>query len=88
MSHFEPPGPVARARNVVKSRSDEEAPPLRPRRPPPPNARCPRCGSAELSSLPTFSTGEGLAYRPIAEDVLCRHCSFIGLPELTEEAAE
>ena len=43
-------------------------------------ARCPACGSAELSSLPTFALGCGVAYRAIADDVYCRRCGFMGQP--------
>jgi hypothetical protein len=43
-------------------------------------ARCPLCGGAELSSLPTFALGCGVAYRAIADDVYCRYCGFMGPP--------
>ena len=53
----------------------------KPKRPPP-SARCPNCGNSELSSLPTFSAGSGVAMRPFAEDILCHGCGFIGMPDL------
>ena len=49
---------------------------------PPASARCPACGHADLSSLPTFSAGSGVALRPYAEDILCHGCGFIGVPDL------
>lgn len=49
---------------------------------PPPSARCPGCGHAELSSVPTFSAGSGVANRPFSEDVYCHRCGFIGMPAL------
>jgi hypothetical protein len=48
---------------------------------PPSGARCTQCSSAELSALPMFSTGSGIAFRPTADDVLCRRCGHIGLPK-------
>jgi hypothetical protein len=47
---------------------------------PPENARCARCGSADVSARPTFSSGAGVAWRPNADDVFCRRCSFQGQP--------
>jgi len=45
---------------------------------PPVGARCEKCGSTSVSSLPYFSAGSGLAFRPIANDVCCRRCGHIG----------
>ena len=47
---------------------------------PAPGARCEKCGSAELSSLPTFAVGCGVVYRNIADDVVCRRCGHMGEP--------
>jgi ribosomal protein L40E len=52
------------------------------RRLPPDGARCARCGSTEIACLPTFSVGAGVAYRPVADDVLCRRCGAIEPPDL------
>lgn len=49
---------------------------------PPPSTRCPQCGHADLSALPTFSAGSGVVTRPFAEDVVCHGCGFIGMPAL------
>ncbi|HZT41784.1 MAG TPA: hypothetical protein VFA07_06325 [Chthonomonadaceae bacterium] len=49
---------------------------------PPENARCARCKSADISCLPSFSIGSGVAVRSIAEDVYCRRCGYIGIPNL------
>lgn len=46
------------------------------------DAICSLCSSREISSLPAFSTGSGIAHRPLAEDVYCRHCGHIGIPVL------
>ena len=48
----------------------------------PENARCAYCNSAEISRLPSFSIGSGVAVRPVAEDVYCRRCGRIGVPVL------
>lgn len=45
---------------------------------PPVGARCEKCGSASVSSMPYFAAGSGLAYRPIANDVCCQRCGHIG----------
>ncbi len=47
-----------------------------------PLARCAQCGSDEITCLPTFAVGAGIAYRPVANDVYCRRCGYIGEPEL------
>lgn len=49
-------------------------------------ARCSACGSRELSPLPTFCVGQGIAFKPICEDVYCRGCSRIGVPDLVFDA--
>jgi hypothetical protein len=54
----------------------------RPTRRPPQGARCEKCGCTELSSLPTFSVGAGIAFRPIDDDVYCHRCGHIAPPEL------
>jgi len=46
--------------------------------PPPVGARCEKCGGTSVSSMPYFSAGSGLAFRPIANDVCCRRCGHIG----------
>lgn len=46
--------------------------------PPPLGARCEKCGSAMVSTLPYFSAGSGLAYRPTASDLCCQRCGHIG----------
>ena len=53
---------------------------IRNRKVPAGNARCEKCGSAELSSLPTFALGCGLSARAIADDVICRRCGTMGQP--------
>lgn len=45
---------------------------------PPVGARCEKCGGTSVSSLPYFSAGSGLAFRPIANDVCCQRCGHIG----------
>jgi hypothetical protein len=45
---------------------------------PPVGARCEKCASAMVSSMPYFSAGSGLAFRPIANDVRCQRCGHIG----------
>lgn len=47
----------------------------------PVHGRCPRCGSSDLSHLPTFSIGSGIAARPVADDVYCRRCGHIAPPD-------
>ena len=44
--------------------------------------RCASCGRSELSSLPAFSAGSGVATRPFAEDVICQRCGYIGMAAL------
>ena len=63
---------------------DEDEPPLRKRAimPVSPLSRCEKCGSAEVSALSSFSTGSGTAYRPFADDVICRRCGHIAPPDL------
>ncbi len=71
----------AAARDASPDRAALDMP--RPKvRIPPPSARCPACGHAELSSVPAFSAGSGVATRPFAEDILCHGCGFIGMPAL------
>jgi hypothetical protein len=45
---------------------------------PPAGALCEKCGSSMVSSMPYFSAGSGLAFRPIANDVCCQRCGHIG----------
>ncbi len=45
---------------------------------PPVGARCEKCGGTSVSSLPYFSAGSGLAFRPIANDICCQRCGHIG----------
>lgn len=52
------------------------------RKRPPENARCACCKSLDISSLPSFSVGSGIAVRSIAEDVYCRRCGYVGIPIL------
>jgi hypothetical protein len=40
-------------------------------------ARCEKCGSESVSSLPKFSAGSGVGSRPFAEDVICNQCGHI-----------
>jgi len=49
---------------------------------PPSGARCAHCGCPELSCLPTFSAGAGVAFRPVADDVFCHRCGHIAPPAL------
>ncbi len=62
----------------------EEAalPERKPPRRPPGNARCEQCGSADLSRLPSFSVGSGIAARPVSDDVYCHRCGHIAPPLL------
>jgi ribosomal protein L37E len=43
-------------------------------------SRCARCGSHSVAALPTFTVGSGTGIHPLPEEVICRRCSFIGLP--------
>src|SRR5579871_758706 len=61
---------------------ESHAPQVWGQKQPPENARCARCQSPEISSLPGFSVGSGIAVRPVAEDVYCRRCGSIGVPIL------
>jgi hypothetical protein len=81
MSEPDSPGQEARP-DYYRDSSVEEEPAARPRRRPKPSsdARCAQCGSADISALPMYSIGMGLAYRPIEEDVYCRRCGHSGLP--------
>ncbi len=83
MSEPDKPGQEAHAGYYDPEHPNEEpmVPRLRRARLPA-EARCVGCGCAELSTLPTFSVGMGLAHRPLAEDVFCRRCGHIGLPTL------
>ena len=47
---------------------------------PPASARCEKCRHEEVSWLPTYAAGSGVAVRPIADDVFCRYCGHIGTP--------
>ena len=47
----------------------------------PPGACCAKCGGSELSSIPAFALGSGIAYRPVADDVYCRRCGHMGTPK-------
>lgn len=46
-----------------------------------PHAQCERCGSPYVSALPYFSAGSGTGGHPIADDVYCRRCGYIGSPD-------
>jgi len=52
---------------------------VKPRRPSQ-NARCERCGGAELVAIPAFAIGCGIAAREIADDVICTRCGHMGQP--------
>ena len=51
------------------------------KRKPHPLAKCEKCGTREVSCLPTFALGHGIALRPIADDIYCRRCGHIGPPD-------
>ena len=54
--------------------------PVRKASRPPQAALCSGCGSAELSCVPTFSIGSGVAGHPFPEDVICLKCGLIAPP--------
>lgn len=49
---------------------------------PPEGAMCEKCGCKELSALPAFSAGSGVAARPFSDDVRCHRCGHIAPPAL------
>ena len=74
-----PPENTQAAASEPGLRAEEASPPsFRPTPKPPQKARCARCGAAELAALPTFSTGSGIAYKTVADDIYCLRCGYIG----------
>jgi hypothetical protein len=81
MTEPDKPGQEARPDYYARQAAQEEPAAPRLHRPAPPaEARCAHCGSADIAALPSFSIGMGLAYCPLSEDVLCRHCGYSGVP--------
>ncbi len=68
--------PLLRPLRPLSDIGDAQASPSAVR--PPAGARCEKCGGASVSSMPYFSAGSGLAFRPIANDICCQRCGHIG----------
>ena len=68
---------------VNEPENSGETAPVKPRRiwQPPSGACCAGCGSADITGLPTYSVGSGVALRPYADDVLCQKCGQIAPPQ-------